>query len=111
MFAIQFPVHRASGLLRQADTLEIDTVRLADEFRVDPVDVEGVIIDGPTGDAVDVSILFSQNAFNARVIDDASDALRSHMTGGSVAPHPPVVITDPNGSADAVKDRTLSVGW
>lgn len=97
--------------MRKSETLVIDTIRLADEFRVDPVDAAGVVVDGPVGDTADVSIVFEQDTFSATVIDDAEHAIRRHVDGGSPSGDPPEIVTRPDPSSPPEKFEEIVIEW
>ena len=111
MFALQFTVRQASGLLSKSQSLVIDTIPIADAFRVAPVDVEGVTVDaGPRGTAA-VTIVFDGEEVTLDQINTATDALRRHTDGGDVDPNDVTVHTDPHPATDPVRDREITADW
>lgn len=111
MFALEHTVRRGSSLLSKADALTIDTIQVADAFRVAPVDVAGVVVDaGPDGTAR-VFVVFRQDEFHIDVIEDAHQALRRHTKGGDVDPRDVTVHTDPDLSDDPERNREITADW
>lgn len=111
MFALQFTVRQSSGLLSNSQSLVIDTIQIADAFRVAPVDVEGVTVDAGPDRTAAVSVVFSGDQVTLDQIDTASEALRRHVDGGDVDPNDVTIHTAPDPAADPVRDREITASW
>jgi hypothetical protein len=111
MFALEHTVRRGSGLLTKSDVLTIDTVKVADAFRVAPVDVAGVVVDAGNGDSARVFVVFRQDEFHIDTIGEATNALRRHTEGGDVDPNDVTVHTDPSLPGEPERDREITADW
>lgn len=111
MFALEHTVRRGSGLLTKSDALTIDTVKVADTFRVAPVDVAGVVVDAGADGTARVFVVFRQDEFHTDTIGEATDALRRHTDGGDVDPNDVTVHTDPTLSTEPERDREITADW
>ena len=112
MFAIVYPFERDRGIFSRADAMTIDTIRVTDEFRTDPVDAAGVYTRGHEGDTVDVAIAFRQDEFAEEVIEKGRKALERHSSGGSPTAHGAQVLTTVHDSMDPERnDREFTVRW
>lgn len=84
MFVVRFNVERAAGLLSRADTLTIDTVQLADEFRTDDISIRGVFVDA-TDRKVTVDVVVSpETDVPLPELSDVPRALKANMRGGEI---------------------------
>ena len=111
MFALEHTVRRASGLLTKSDALTIDAVKVADAFRVAPVDVAGVVVDAGGDGTARVFVVFNQDEFHADTITEATNALRRHTEGGDVDPNDVTVHTDPSLPGEPERDREITADW
>jgi len=111
MFALQYTVRQSSGLLSKSQSLVIDTIQIADAFRVAPVDVEGVTVDAGPDRTATVSVVFTGDQVTLDQIDTASEALRRHVDGGDVDTGDVTIHTDPGPTPDAVRDREITASW
>ncbi len=111
MFALEHTVRRQSGLLTKSDALTIDTVKVADAFRVAPVDVAGVVVDSDGDGDASVFVVFRQDTFQSGVITETTNSLRRHTDGGEIDTTNVTIHTDPDLSDDPVRDREITADW
>lgn len=112
MFAIVYPFDRSRSIVKKHATATFDTIRIADEFRTDPVDVAGIDIVARDGDTADVALVFEQDVFSESAISKGRDAIRRHSTGGKPSGDPAEILTDPPDRFDPEKfDPEFMIEW
>jgi len=111
VFAIRYPVKRSTGIIRQAETLVIDTIRVADDFRVDPVDNLGVVVEEHGTDRTSVLLVFAEDEFSPSVVEQGANALRQHSDGGTVTAHSATIITSPDPNIDPERRSDIVINW
>jgi len=112
VFTIVYPFDRDRSIISKSQTAVIDTIRIADAFRTDPVDVAGVEVVAREGDTADVAIIFRQDRFDEGVIDQARKALRRHSDGGTPAETQAEIHTTVRDDADPERrDPEMMIEW